>query len=66
MTCKDVEGELVNYYYKEVDATTKSAISDHIAGCPRCQASWRDLNATLSSVGRDIPPTMVLERDYLA
>ena len=65
MTCKDVERELVNYYYNEVDATAKSAISDHISGCLRCQTSWRDLNATLGSVERGVPPAKILERDYL-
>ncbi|MDI6760094.1 MAG: zf-HC2 domain-containing protein [Candidatus Brocadiaceae bacterium] len=66
MTCKEVERELVNYYYNEVDATTRSAVSDHISTCPRCQVSWKDLNATLKGVERGVPPIKVIERDYLA
>jgi predicted anti-sigma-YlaC factor YlaD len=65
MICREVEGELVSYYYDEVDAATKSAISDHLSGCPRCQASWRDLRATLDRIERATPPTKILERDYL-
>lgn len=65
MICKEVERELINYYYNEVDTSTKAAISDHISGCPRCQASWKALNATLSSIERGIPPTKILEKGYL-
>jgi predicted anti-sigma-YlaC factor YlaD len=66
MVCNEVERELINYYYNEVEASTKSAISDHLLGCPRCQASWRDLNATLGSIERITPPARIIEKDYLA
>lgn len=66
MICREVEGGLVSYYYDEVDDATKSAISDHLTGCPRCRVSWRDLRATLDGIERTAPPTKILERDYLA
>ncbi|HHT9120060.1 MAG TPA: hypothetical protein ACFYD3_05915 [Candidatus Hypogeohydataceae bacterium YC41] len=66
MICRQVEKEMINYYYNELDSATKSAISDHISGCLRCQSAWKDLKATLDSIEGPIPTTKILQGDYLA
>jgi anti-sigma factor RsiW len=47
MKCKDVERDLILYYYGEIDDTLKSAISNHIASCDKCASAWERVKATL-------------------
>lgn len=47
MKCKDVERDLILYYYGEIDDTLKSAIRNHIASCDKCAVAWERLKATL-------------------
>jgi len=48
--CKDVEKNLILYYYDEVDPSTKAELADHLESCTRCRSSWTQLKTTLDAI----------------
>ncbi len=50
MRCKEIQEELISYYYNELDETSKSEIEQHLRGCSKCISSLERLKTTLNSI----------------
>lgn len=50
MKCKEIEKELIAYYYKETEPSMDAEISKHLEDCEMCATSWRKLKMTLNAV----------------
>ncbi|MBI4709508.1 MAG: hypothetical protein HY759_00065 [Nitrospirae bacterium] len=55
MQCKDVQKELVNYYYNEVSNVIKSAVDEHLEYCNNCASSLEKLKNTLDGIKIEEP-----------
>ncbi|MBI5196174.1 MAG: hypothetical protein HZA10_07620 [Nitrospirae bacterium] len=50
MQCKEVQKELVNYYYNEAGNVLKSAVDEHLGYCDNCASSLEKLKKTLNGI----------------
>jgi hypothetical protein len=57
--CKELEEDLVLYYYGEAAVSDRKALENHIATCSRCRGFLDDLNTLLPSMAKakELPPT---------
>jgi hypothetical protein len=55
MQCKDVQKELVNYYYNEAGNILKSAVDEHLGHCDNCASSLEKLKKTLDGIKIEEP-----------
>jgi len=49
MKCKDIQKELVNYYYEEIDQIKRSKVYKHLETCKRCAFEWEGLKDILNA-----------------
>ena len=49
MDCEKFDQIIIDALYDELDELTLAAAKRHAEGCPRCQAAWSGLKATLKS-----------------
>jgi hypothetical protein len=50
MKCKDIEKNLILYYYDEIDPSAKVELSSHLETCTKCKSSWDQLKTTLDVI----------------
>lgn len=48
--CKEIEKDLILYYYEEIDPPTGKSIEEHISVCKSCHNAWENLIDSLNAV----------------
>ena len=49
MKCKDIERDLILYYYDEIEPSAKAELKAHLESCDNCMSSWERLKDTLDA-----------------
>lgn len=67
MKCKEIQPELVAYYYNELETEKLNLIGNHLKGCHLCQEALKEIEKTLAMVGKriDIPRSEKFWNAYL-
>jgi len=50
MKCKDVERDLILYYYGEIEPFKEIGLKSHLESCDKCMSSWEGLKTLLESI----------------
>ncbi len=59
--CLDMQEHLLLDVYGELDSPQRSALRQHLAGCPRCREEHRELLRLLSRIKEAVPAAMPSE-----
>ena len=50
MKCKNIQKELISYYYQDLNDALKAEIERHLGTCDKCMSSWERLKTTLNNI----------------
>jgi hypothetical protein len=53
MGCKNIQPDLVNYYYRDLDGPRMSAIARHLETCAACRQTYVQIKKTLVLVAKE-------------
>ncbi len=53
MKCKEIQQDMVNYYYQELDNAARSEITRHLETCAACRQTYVQIKNALALVARE-------------